>query len=90
MTYLAKGVFRVVGQLHPGFLSVEYVRHCDDSPRPTFPKDAKVIFDEPWVGLDRIPIDQVAVPDRFPNTLLRVTVKSTNHEIIHVERHTTA
>ncbi len=88
MSYVAKGVFRVVGQLHSGALSVEYVRHCDDSPRFTFPVGTKVIFDEPWVGLDRIPIDLVAMPDRFPNTLLRVIVRGA--EIVHVERHTTA
>ena len=81
---MAKGVFRVVGNLVPGYLTVQYVRHCDDSPRFAVP--ARAIFDESWIGIDRIPLEMVTLPDRFPNTLLRVTVQSGTHEIIQIER----
>jgi len=85
MTNIANGVYRVVGHLIDGWLTVEFVRRCDESPEVTPPPGGKVIalWDDLWI--DRVPITMVAIEDRIPNTLLRVTVRERT-EVIHVEK----
>ena len=85
MSHFAQGVFRVVGQLAEGWLTVEYVRHCDESPAVTPPPGGRVISIRDDLWIDRVPVEMVAIEDRMPNTLLRVTVRERT-EVIHVER----
>lgn len=85
MSHTARGIFRVVGHLYPGVLTVQYVRHCDLAPKPTPPPGGKVvrILDDLWV--DKVPVELVDVSDRLPNTLLLVTVRDQT-EVVKVER----
>jgi hypothetical protein len=85
MSHVAQGVFRVVGHLIEGWLTVEYVRHCDELPVVTPPPGDRVIYIRDDLWIDRVPIEMVAIEDRTPNTLLRVTVRERT-EVIHVER----
>lgn len=85
MSHVAKGVFRVVGHLTEGWLTVEYVRHSDELPEVTPPPGVRVIQIRDDLWIDRVPISLVAIEDRMPNTLLRVTVRDRT-EVIHVER----
>ena len=85
MSHVAQGVFRVVGHLAEGWLTVEYVRHCDESLAVTPPEGGRVISIRDDLWIDRIPVALVAIEDRIPNTLLRVTVRD-RIEVIRVER----
>ena len=82
MSHIAEGIFRVVGNLTPGFLKVEYVRHCEPTPEGFIS-----IRDDLWI--DQVPLGLVAFSDRMPNTLLRVTVQD-RCEVVRAERHTAA
>ena len=75
----------MVGHLTDGWLTVEYVRHCDELPKVTPPPGGRVISIRDDLWIDRVPVDLVAIEDRMPNTLLRVTVRERT-EVIHVER----
>lgn len=85
MEHIARGIFRVVGQLTEGTLTVEYVEYCDLPPEPTPPPGGKVIriLDDLWIN--KVPLELVDMNDRLPNTLLRVTVRERT-EVIKVER----
>ena len=85
MDHVARGIFRVVGQLIEGTLTVEYVEHCDLLPLPAPPPGGKVIriLDDLWI--DKVPLELVDMNDRLPNTLLRVTVRNQT-EVLKVER----
>ncbi len=85
MSHIARGIFRVVGQLIEGTLTVEYVRHCDLPVEPPPPPGIKIIriLDDLWI--DNVPLELVDINDRLPNTLLRVTVRNQT-EVIKVER----
>jgi hypothetical protein len=85
MSHVAQGVFRVVGHLVEGWLTVEYVRHCDELSAVTPPPGGRVISIRDDLWIDRVPVALVAIEDRIPNTLLRVTVRERT-EVIHVER----
>jgi hypothetical protein len=85
MSHTARGIFRVVGQLVEGTLSVEYVRHCDLPPESAPPSGGKTvrILDDLWI--DKVPLELVDINDRLPNTLLRVTVRD-RMQVLKVER----
>jgi hypothetical protein len=85
MSHVAQGVFRVVGHLVEGWLTVEYVRYCDASPAVTPPPGGRVISIRDDLWIDRVPVAMVSIEDRIPNTLLRVTVRDRT-EVIHVGR----
>jgi hypothetical protein len=85
MSHVAQGVFRVVGHLTEGWLTVEYVLHCDELPTVTPPPGGRVISIRDNLWIDRVPVEMVAIEDRLPNTLLRVTVRERS-EVICVER----
>jgi hypothetical protein len=85
MSHVAQGLFRVVGHLAEDWLTVEYVRHCDELPAATPPPGGRVISIRDDLWIDRVPVALVAIEDRIPNTLLRVTVRERT-EVIHVER----
>ena len=77
MSHTAQSIYRVVGQLTPGFLKVELVRDGEPS------SEGFVSIRDSW--LDQVPLELVALSDRLPNTLLRVTVQN-RYEVVHVER----
>jgi hypothetical protein len=56
MSHVAQGVFRVVGHLAEGWLTVEYVRHCDESLAVTPPEGGRVISSRDDLWIDRIPV----------------------------------
>jgi hypothetical protein len=85
MSHVAQGVFRVLGHLAEGWLTVEYVRHCEELPAMTPPPGGRVITIRDDLWIDRVPVAMVAIKDRIPNTLLRVTVRDRT-EVINVER----
>jgi hypothetical protein len=89
MPHLAQGVFRVVGHLIEGWLSVEYVRHCDELPESTPARGQRIISIRDDLWIDAVPVALVDIDDRLPNTLLRVTVKEQT-EVVHVERYRAA
>jgi hypothetical protein len=82
---LAQGIYRVVGHLVEGWLTVELVRSLTEWPEVKPPPGGTVIsiHDDLWI--DRVPVSLVEIGDRFPNTLLKVTVRNRT-EVIHVER----
>jgi hypothetical protein len=85
MSHTARGIFRVVGQLSEGTLTVEYVEHCDLPPLPAPLPGGKIfrILDDLWI--DNVPLELVDFNDRLPNTLLRITVRDRT-EVVKVER----
>jgi hypothetical protein len=85
MPHVAQGIFRVVGQLMEGWLTVDYVRHCVELPVATLSPDTRVISIRDDLWIDQVPIGMVGIEDRMPNTLLKVTVIAKT-EVIHVER----
>ena len=85
VSHIAQGVFRVVGHLTENWLNVEYVRHRIELPTITPPPEGRLISIKDDLWIDRVPIEMVAIEDRMPNTLLRVTVRDRT-EVIHVER----
>ena len=73
-SHFAKGIFRVVGNLRPGFLKVEHVRHLEPLPQSADPSvPVYDMRDDLWI--DEVPLDMVPMPNRLPNSLLLVTVK---------------
>ena len=85
MNHIAQGVFRVLGPLVEGTLTVEYVRHCGDPPEPIPPAGGKIIGIRDDLWIDSIPVGLVDMNDRLPNTLLKVTVRN-QREVVRVER----
>ena len=72
--HFAKGIFRVVGNLRPGFLKVEGLGHADPLPEPADPSIRVYdMRDDLWI--DEVPLDMVPMPKRLPNSLLLVTVR---------------
>lgn len=65
----AKGIFRVVGKLPPGFLKVECLRHAE----PLSDANAYDMRDDLWI--DEVPLDMVPMAKRLPNSLHLVTVR---------------
>ena len=91
MPHVAQGVFRVVGHLTEGWLSVEYVKHCDELPKSTPPRGGRIISIRDDLCVDMIPVALVDLDDRLPNTLLKVTVKDRTEVLhVHVERYRAA
>lgn len=88
MTHVTQGVFQVVGHLVEGWLTVEYVRHCEIL-AATQPLGDRVVYIRDDLWIDRVPVSLVAIEDRMPNTLLRITVRDRT-EVIFVERDHTA
>ena len=89
MSHVAQGVFRVVGHHIEGWLAVEYMRHCDEQPELAESRPDKVVSIRDDLWIDSVPIGMVAIEDRLPNTLLRVTVRDRT-EVVHVERESLA
>jgi hypothetical protein len=85
MSHTARGIFRVVGLLVEGTLSVEYVRHCDLPRESAPPLGGKTVrlLDDLWI--DKVPLELVDINDRLPNTLLMVTVRDRT-EVVKVEK----
>ncbi len=85
-THVAKGIFRVIGCVSPGYLKLKYVRHVDDAdlrPRAKLKEGVRVISirDDLWV--DEVPIELVPPESRMPNSLIELTVRNRT-EIIAV------
>ncbi|HYG36420.1 MAG TPA: hypothetical protein VEC99_16620 [Clostridia bacterium] len=85
MSHTARVIFRVVGQLVEGTLSVEYVRHCDLPPETAPLLGGKIISTVDTLWIDKVQLELVNIIDRLPNTLLRVTVRNQT-EVVKVER----
>ena len=81
----AQGIYRVVGHLVEGWLTVELVRSLTEWPKVDAPLGCRVIeiHDDLWI--DKVPVSLVEIGSRFPNTLLKVTVRNRT-EVMHVER----
>jgi hypothetical protein len=72
--HFARGIFRIVGNLRPGFLAVEYVSHADPPPPSTDPSIRVIdLRDDLWI--DEVPLDMVPLRARTPNSRLIVTVR---------------
>jgi hypothetical protein len=81
----AQGIYRVVGHLVEGWLTVELVGSCVEYPEVTPPPGGRVVSIRDDLWIDRVPVSLVQIDDRLPNTLLRVTVRDRT-EVIYVER----